>query len=303
MAQKKSSKGFNPFMGSFDEATFQELSEIESYDAEGNLNSGVAELDINKVFPNPNQPRKFFDEELLAELAGSIREHGVIQPIIVSPSDAGTFVIVAGERRFRASRLAKLDKIPVIVREFSTSEQQEIALIENIQREDLNPIEEARGIRQLMDSACLTQDEVALKLGKSRPAIANALRLLQLEPEVVTLIEQGRLSAGHARTLASVKDPKVQISYALACADKKMSVRELELMVSAYLNPEKKQTPQKPPMSLELKNLVGDMQRIFATKVKAVGTNDKGRIYIDYYTADDLERIFELMEQLGAESR
>ncbi len=260
-----------------------------------NVNDSVRNIKINLIETNPNQPRTRFDQTALEELAASIKNYGVIQPILVTESPDGGFELVAGERRLRASKIAGLTTIPCIVKKFSDADRAEIALIENLQREDLNPVEEAKAYRSLMDKFGLTQEELAAKLGKSRPAIANSLRLLNLNPTVLELVENGRLSAGHARTLAVIKDYTVQASYAIAAADKKMSVRQLERMVASYLNPRKERKLFNSP---ELKELVNNMQHTFGTKVKAIGNNEKGRIYIDYYTKDDLIRIYELVEEL-----
>ena len=260
----------------------------------------VTQIESKLIDTNPNQPRKHFDEESLQELAVSIKNYGVIQPILVSPKEGGRYELIAGERRLRASKMAGLSFIPAIVKQFTESEMAEIALIENLQREDLNPIEEARAYRSLMDKYGFTQEELADKLGKSRPVIANSLRLLSLNPVVIEMVETGRLSSGHARCLAAIKDMGVQATYALAACDKQLSVRQLENMVRAYLKPGKEpKTPKKFFISPELKELVNNMQRTFGTKVKAVGNNEKGRIFIDYYTKDDLIRIYELIDSLS----
>ena len=273
------------------------LKDVKSYDESGALSAGVEELDISLVDTNPDQPRKNFDKDALAELAKSISQYGVIQPIIVAPVD-GRYEIIAGERRYRASKEAGLKKIPAIVRDLSEMERKEIALIENLQREDLNPIEEAMAYKTLMEQYSLTQEELASKLGKGRPTVANSLRLLHLAPAVQEMLVAGRLTAGHSRALVILKDPAVQVSFAMAARDKQLSVRQLEFMVQKRVNPEKRKPVPKTPLAPELKGLVNDMQRVFATKVKAVGGNDKGRIYIDYYTKDDLQRIFELIDAL-----
>ena len=261
--------------------------------ADGN---GVLEIDINKIITNPDQPRKSFNQEALEDLSKSIATHGVIQPITVTPKD-NNYVIVAGERRYRACCLCGLKKIPVIIREFTEQDRKEISLIENIQREDLNAIEEAAAMRSLIEEYGLSQEVLADRLGKSRPAVTNALRLLNLNSNVQRLVIDSRLSAGHARCLVSVKDEAIQIKYAQAACDKKMSVRELEVMVNAYLNPTSTELKRKSiKLTTEIKELVSDMQRVFATKIKAVGTEDKGRISIDYYTKDDLQRIFTIIE-------
>lgn len=268
-----------------------------AYDEQGNLNSGVEEVDIDRIITNSAQPRKSFDQKALEELAQSIKSHGVIQPILVT-TVGNKYQIVAGERRYRASKIAGLTRVPVIVKNLTIQQRKEIALIENIQRQDLNPIEEAYAYKSLIEEYGVTQEELAEKLGKSRPAITNALRLLTLNPVVIDMVSSGRLSAGHARCLASIKDYQVQASYAIAACDKQMSVRQLEVMVYNYLNPDKTPKKAKPVLTTELKDLVTDMQRVFGTKIKVVGNNTKGRICIDYFTQKDLERIFDIIESM-----
>lgn len=268
-----------------------------AYDEQGNLNSGVEEVDIDKIITNSAQPRKSFDQKALEELAQSIKSHGVIQPILVT-AVGNKYQIVAGERRYRASKIAGLTRVPVIIKNLTIQQRKEIALIENIQRQDLNPIEEAYAYKALIEEYGVTQEELAEKLGKSRPAITNALRLLTLNPVVIDMVSSGRLSAGHARCLASIKDYQVQASYAIAACDKQMSVRQLEVMVYNYLNPDKTPKKAKPVLTTELKDLVTDMQRVFGTKIKVVGNNTKGRICIDYFTQKDLERIFDIIESM-----
>ncbi len=261
-------------------------------------NEGVTEMDVDKIFPNPNQPRKHFDEEALQELASSIKLHGVIQPLVVNKTDDGTYMIIAGERRWRASKLAGMSKIPVVIKNYTEKQIKEISIIENLQREDLNPIEAARAIKQLMDEYNLTQETVSDRIGKSRSSVANTLRLLQLYPDVINMIEQGKLSSGHARCLVVVDDVTQQIKLANQACDGKMSVRELEKAVKNYLNPPKNASTKVVQQSLELKELINDMQRVFATKVSAIGNDNKGRIYIDYYSRDDLDRLSDMIELL-----
>lgn len=261
-------------------------------------NEGVTEMDVDKIFPNPNQPRKHFDEEALQELASSIKLHGVIQPLVVNKTDDGTYMIIAGERRWRASKLAGMSKIPVVIKNYTEKQIKEISIIENLQREDLNPIEAARAIKQLMDEYNLTQETVSDRIGKSRSSVANTLRLLQLYPDVINMIEQGKLSSGHARCLVVVDDVTQQIKLARQASDGKMSVRELEKAVKNYLNPPKNASTKVVQQSLELKELINDMQRVFATKVSAIGNDNKGRIYIDYYSRDDLDRLADMIELL-----
>lgn len=271
-------------------------SDITTFDSNGVLNKGVEELDIDIVIPNPEQPRKNFDEEQLNNLANSIKNVGLIQPITVVKKDS-KYIIIAGERRYRASIIAGMKKIPVIVKDYTERECKEIALIENLQRSDLNPIEEAVAFSNLINEYNLSQEELANTLSKSRSAIANSLRILTLPPEVKQLVIDGKLSAGHAKALVSLNDVGAQIKYANAAANKQLSVRTLEMMVKAYNNNE--ETPKKPiKLTSELKEFVNDMQRIFATKVKIIGNEEKGRIYLDYYTKDDLQRIYELIDSL-----
>jgi ParB family chromosome partitioning protein len=265
---------------------------------ENKSQDGVVMISLMDIDPNYEQPRKIFDEDALAELAESIKIHGVIQPIVVTPIGK-RFMIIAGERRFRASKLAGKTEIPAIIRNYTPQQIKEISLIENLQREDLSPIEAARAIKTLMTEFNMTQEVAADRIGKSRSAVANTLRLLTLSDDVIQLIEKGRLSAGHARTLVVVPTAE-QYKLALKGCDNQMTVREMEKMVREYLNP--KQKPQKVvEESRELRDLVGNMKRTFATKVSAVGNGTKGRIYIDYFTADDLDRICKLVEEWMSE--
>lgn len=259
----------------------------------------VVAIPLTDIDPNFEQPRKNFDEDALNELAESIKLHGVIQPIVVVPVGR-RFMIIAGERRFRASKIAGKTSIPAVIRHYTSQQIKEISLIENLQREDLSPIEAARAIKVLMNEFNMTQEIAADRIGKSRSAVANTLRLLTLSEDVIALIENGRLSAGHARTLVVVPQQS-QYKLALKACDNQMTVREMEKMVREFLNPKK--VEQKPvEESKELKDLVGNMQRAFATKVSALGNGNKGRIYIDYYTADDLDRICKLIDEWMSES-
>lgn len=259
----------------------------------------VVAIPLTDIDPNFEQPRKNFDEDALNELAESIKLHGVIQPIVVVPVGR-RFMIIAGERRFRASKIAGKTSIPAVIRHYTSQQIKEISLIENLQREDLSPIEAARAIKVLMNEFNMTQEMAADRIGKSRSAVANTLRLLTLSDDVIALIENGRLSAGHARTLVVVPQQS-QYKLALKACYNQMTVREMEKMVREFLNPKK---VEKKPVeeSKELKDLVGNMQRAFATKVSALGNGNKGRIYIDYYTADDLDRICKLIDEWMSES-
>lgn len=259
----------------------------------------ASDMSLDKIFPNPNQPRKNFDEQALKELANSIREHGVIMPIVVNDNKDGTYMIIAGERRFRACRLAGKNSIPVVIRNYNEREIREISLIENLQREDLNPIEAATAMKQLMTEYKLTQDELAERIGKSRPAVANTLRLLNLCPEVMNMVAEGKLSAGHARTVVPMP-AEDQITFARDAVKNQYSVRELEKRVRAYNIPpevlEERKKKKRALASIELKQLVERMKYVFRTKVGLIGTEKKGRIYIDYYSRDDLDRIAEILD-------
>lgn len=263
---------------------------------ESEAGASVTEIDIGSIFANPNQPRKVFDETALKELSDSISKHGVIMPIIVNKS-GDRYMIIAGERRWRASKLAGLKKVPVIIKTYNERQIKEISLIENLQREDLNPIEAATAMRSLMEDYGLTQEDLADRIGKSRPAIANTLRLLSLSDEVCKMVASGSLSAGHARALISIPNTD-QIKIAHAIVKEGLSVREVEKRVKEYfMTPEEKARKKKrAELSNELKELIGDMQRVFGTKVNAIGNDNKGRIYIDYYTRDDLDRLSDFIE-------
>lgn len=252
------------------------------------------EILISLIDRNEKQPRKVFDDTALNELAQSIKIHGVIQPIIVVKNN-DRFMIVSGERRFRASKIAGLKAIPAIVREYTEAQIAEIALIENLQREDLNPIESAKAIKELIDRFNLTQEEVAEKIGKSRSAITNTLRLLSLAKEVIELIEKGSISAGHGKILASIEDKDTQVQIANMAAEGKVSVRELEKYLQA-ISTKTPKTHKKAVQSLEIMDFSKDLQQRLATKVQIKGTEHKGKIIIDYYTKDDLDRLYTLLK-------
>lgn len=251
------------------------------------------EISISQIEPNANQPRTIFDEASLVELANSIRLHGVISPLILVKQDNGKYMIIAGERRWRAAKRAGLLTVPAIVRDYTPLQIKEISLIDNLQREDLNPIETARAIKQLMSEYSYTQEQVADRIGKSRPAVANSLRLLNLTPSVIDLIEKNLLSAGHARCLVTVSDPELQYKLANEAISNGLSVRDFEKLIKKATSI--KQEKPAPVQSLELKDMVNRMQRVFATKVSVLGNDNKGRIYIDYYNRDDLDRIIDIL--------
>lgn len=259
----------------------------------------VQEIDLDLCIPNPNQPRKHFDQVALLELADSIKIHGVVQPIVLNEMD-GKLIIIAGERRWRASRLAGQKTIPAIVKSYSERQMKEISIIENLQREDLNSIEAAKAIKQLMEEYSFTQEVVADRIGKSRASVANTLRLLSLYPDIIEMIEKDRLSAGHGKCLVAINNYEAQIKFANLAADNKLSVRELEKLVRNYQNPKAKKSTKQSEQSLEIKDLANNLQKAFSTKVSIIGNNKKGRIYIDYYTQDDIDRIIDIVNLIEA---
>lgn len=265
------------------------------------VDDNVLKAEIDNIIPDPNQPRKTFKEDALRELSESIREHGIIQPIIVR-KEGNKYIIIAGERRYKAAKMANLYEVPIIVRDVDDKQKKEISLIENLQREDLNAIEEGEAIKELMVNYNLTQEEIAARLGKARPSITNTLRLLNLTSDVKQLVKNGLLSAGHARALVAVTNPVHQIEMGVKTVNEGWSVRELEKHVKYYLKPEtapkRLSKERKEQLTLELKGFVEDMTKVFSTKVRIMGNESKGRISIDYYTREDLERIYELIEKM-----
>lgn len=260
------------------------------------------EIDVTLIDRNPGQPRKTFDEESLQSMANSIAMYGVLQPILLIKTDDGRYQIIAGERRFRASLKAGLKSIPAIIKDLTPQQIQEISLIENLHRENLNAIEAAEGIRELMENYGLTQEEVAARIGKSRPYVTNTLRLLQLPEEVMDMVKTGKLSPGHARTILPVDNKEKLIEFAKLSCEEGISVRDMERIVQNYLNAPKNnataQKRKKEVLPLEFKTFVNDMKRLFSTKVVLKRNGDKGRIIIDYFNNDDLERIHAIMHLL-----
>jgi len=259
---------------------------------------GIMKISINKIEPNINQPRKAFDEDALEDLSDSIKQFGIIQPLLVS--DKGThYEIVAGERRWRAAKKAGLKEIPVIVKTFSDEVILEVSLIENIQRENLNPIEEAIAYQRLIDEFDLKQDAIAEKVSKSRSAIANTLRLLRLSPDVQQMVVDEMISSGHARTLLALVDPKVQLEIASKVFDEKLSVRETEKLIKLVLNPKKVKEKKKLELDPVYKQLEDDVKKILGTKVSILRKDEKlGKIEIEYYSKDELDRIIELLQTI-----
>ena len=253
----------------------------------------VVTLKISQVEPNRRQPRRSFDDESLEELAESIRQHGVLQPILVRPQIFGGYQIVAGERRYRASRLAGLTEIPAIIRELSDSETMQIALIENLQRSDLSPLEEAAGYRSLIDDFGMSQEDVARTVGKSRPAVANMLRLLSLPDDIKPMLEEGQISAGHARALLSIEDEKAMTAAAQKIADEKMSVREAEQLVKKLSadKPAPKAPKKKQPTIYKEAELT--LEQELGTKVTVVPFNNKpgGTLCVEFYDPSELFKL------------
>ena len=255
-------------------------------------------LPIYKVEPNPDQPRRDFDEEELQNLADSVAEHGIVQPLTVRELDNGYFQIIAGERRWRAARLANLSEVPVVVIEADDRKAMELALIENLQRQDLNPVEEALGYRSLMLDYGLTQDQAAKQVGKSRPAVANALRLLNLCPEVLETVRKGALSAGHARAVLSLKDEKKQVSAAQKIIALGLSVRQAELLCK---NMSKEPKPE-PKVTLAV-DYIGECEKQLSKHlgrgVKIINGKRKGKFELEFYGQDDLQILLDALLKLG----
>jgi len=270
---------------------------ISSANTLDNARDSVLEVKINDVEPNAGQPRKVFDQERLQALAESIKEHGVVQPIIVR-QDGNRYVIVAGERRWRAAKLAGLKTIPVVIKELSSRQVMEIALIENLQREDLNPIEEAEAYQKLMEEYNMTQEEVAKLVGKSRAAIANSVRLLSLAKEIQEMLVDGRLTSGHARTLVAIEDQNRQKELAEIIVKKGLNVREAERLASQESRrTSSKKEPKKE--DVEITQLVEDLRTLFGTKIDLHRGKDKGKIVIEYYSKEEFDRIIDLLLNIG----
>ena len=262
--------------------------------------NGERMMKISMIEPNREQPRKKFDEDALQELSESIKQYGILQPLLVSDKK-DYYEIIAGERRWRAAKMAGLKEVPVVVKEFSTQEIVEISLIENIQREDLNPVEEAMAYKRLIDEFHLKQDEIAERVSKSRTAVTNSMRLLKLDSRVQQMMVDEMISAGHARAILAISDPEQQYNAAMKVFDEKLSVRETEKLVKSILTPTKKKPVVSNPTedaiyeSLEekMKGITGT--RVFIHRKK----NNKGKIEIEYYSRDDLDRIIDLFESIG----
>ena len=259
-------------------------------------NQGVM-ISVNEIEPNRNQPRKTFDDASLQELAESIKQFGIIQPIVVKKKDE-YYEIIAGERRWRAAKIAGLLEVPVIVKEYKENEIVEISLIENIQRENLNPIEEAQAYKTLMEEFELKQEEVAQKVSKSRSTITNSLRLLKLTKEVQEMLVEEKISMGHARALLAITDPDIQISVAKKVYEEALSVRDIEKLVKDMAKPAKKEEKEPNEYQYLYRDIEENLKQILGNKVTIKNRkNNKGKIEIEYYSQDDLERIIELLQR------
>ena len=260
-------------------------------------------LPIYKVEPNPDQPRKDFDEEELAALAESIAEHGIIQPLTVRELSSGYFQIIAGERRWRAARIAGLNEIPAVVMEADDKKVTELALIENLQRQDLNPVEEALGYRSLMEEYGMTQEAAAARVGKSRPAVANALRLLNLSDEILEKVRSSELSAGHARALLSIKSEKKQLSAAQKIIALGLSVRQAENLCKT-LSKEPVVEPEKPKLAVDyVAECEKSLSRHLGRGVKIINGKRKGRFELEFYGQDDLQNLLDALMTLKGDKK
>lgn len=287
MAEKGLGKGFGAIFGA---------------DSLNDDTGDILKLPISKVEPRQDQPRTLFDHEALSELADSLNEYGMIQPITVRKLDSGYYQIIAGERRWRAARMAGLEEVPVRVLEADDKRAMELALVENLQREDLNPIEEALGYRKLMDEYGMTQDQAAKSVGKSRPAVANILRLLNLSEQVLKLVEENRLSAGHGRALVPISDPELQLSTAKKVIDQQLSVRQTELLAGRALKSAKRKGQDEKPQILEV-DYVEEVEKSLGAalgrRVKISRNVKKGKIELEYYGREDMETLISALNFLG----
>ena len=257
----------------------------------------AVKLKLNDIEPNRAQPRKSFDEEALEELANSISTHGVIQPLLVRPLADGGYQLIAGERRWRASRMAGLTEVPVVIREMSDSEAMELALVENLQREDLNPIEEAQGLALLMETYGLTQEQAAKRVGKSRPAVANSMRLLSLPQDVLAMVERGELSAGHARTILALENAEQITALANEIIKKNLSVRETERAVKALLKGDTKKEKRAKKRDTYYDEVELAVSQSLGRKAKvSLSGGNKGTLEIEFFGKEDLSKLLKLFE-------
>ena len=285
MAKKGLGNGLNSL---FNEEDIEEVTSEITKSSEGD----IKKVRMSLIEPNKKQPRRHFDEEKITALADSIKEHGLIQPIIITPSDNNMYKIVAGERRWRAAKKANLKEIPAVIRKYSEEQVAEIALIENLQRENLNPIEEAIGYNLLMDEFNLTQELISQRVGKSRSAIANSLRLLSLEDEIQKMLILGTLTSGHARAILSLDDKELRIALSKRIIEDNLNVRQAEALAKQLQNkkPQKKKS-EKTAYDIEIEKIQNTLSSAMGTKVRINHTAKKGKIEIEYYGNEDLERV------------
>ena len=255
----------------------------------------IVELDINKIYPNDEQPRKVFDEEKIKILSESIKSYGVLQPIVVKPDDSGKYMIIAGERRYRASKQAKKNAIPAVVKDLPIRDIMEIALIENLQREDLNPVEEALAYKSLIDNHHVTQEEISEAVGKSRPHITNTIRLLNLRDEVLSMVEYGEITAGHGKALLRITDLDKQLEIAKKVVDEELSVRATENLAKKLIEDKEVKIPSKKEKDIFITDVEERLRNIFGTKVNISQGKKKGKIEIEYYHDDELNNIVSML--------
>ena len=260
----------------------------------------IETLPLREIEPDPGQPRKTFDDETLAELSASIAEHGLLQPIAVRPKPSGGYLIVAGERRWRASRMAGLTEVPVIVKDVSDEQAMELALVENLQREDLDPVEEAAGIRELMTRCDLTQEQAARKLGKSRSALANSLRLLSLPETVLELLKSGFITIGHAKVILGLPTPELQEEAAQMIADNQLNVRQAEALCKKLAKPAKEPVAAPLPSALPVE-LEESLKQALGSEVRVAYHDGKGKLTVHFYSDDQLKAFANLLGQYNME--
>ena len=307
MARKSLGKGLGALL-SINEEEVEEINAASeaSKKEPGSLSSGTAYIDIRKIEPNRSQPRQFFDEASLSELAESIKNYGVIQPLILK-DNGGYYSIIAGERRFRAARLANLESVPAIIKDYTELETLQVALIENIQRQDLTPIEEALCYKRLMEDFFFSQEDIAAKMGKNRTAISNSIRLLDLDSRVQELIAAGRLTVSHARVLLAVKDEDTQFAAAEQIAEEDLSVRAAENFVTALMTaPKEKEeaaeeqiTPAAENVNAVYRQIEDELKTLFGVKVNIMQGKKKGKIEIEYYSPEELDRLIGMLKGKG----
>ena len=260
----------------------------------------IETLPLREIEPDPGQPRKTFDDETLAELSASIAEHGLLQPIAVRPKPSGGYLIVAGERRWRASRMAGLTEVPVIVKDVTDEQAMELALVENLQREDLDPVEEAAGIRELMTRCDLTQEQAARKLGKSRSALANSLRLLSLPETVLELLKSGFITIGHAKVVLGLPTPELQEEAAQMIADNQLNVRQAEALCKKLAKPAKEPVAAPLPSALPVE-VEESLKQVLGSEVRVAYHDGKGKLTVHFYSDDQLKAFANLLGQYSVE--